>query len=220
MNRPLMQHGVGQLEQLFAASKADAKVLKQLENELRYRQVPRAVALLAEVQSALYSQPAKESSPLSTGGKTDAPPKSEILRPPPVQPPLWTLPANSSGETPKKQPELSRAPGKSAGQPFPSVLSPASAPASATGRKPASQREPSPAPMVTLTEAYNLFKATSTSSWESIEQVRRLAVQASSPTRLTALAESQRISVREEAQKFNAAYEVLSRARLSSQAGS
>jgi len=54
MARPLMQHGVGQLEEMFAKGKADAKVLKQLENELQYRQVPRAVALLAEVQAAMY----------------------------------------------------------------------------------------------------------------------------------------------------------------------
>ena len=53
MPRPLMQHGVGQLEEMFAKGKADAKVLKQLEHELQYRQVPRAVALLAEVQAAM-----------------------------------------------------------------------------------------------------------------------------------------------------------------------
>jgi hypothetical protein len=53
MPRPLMQHGVGQLEALFAKSKSDSKVLKQLEHELEHRQVPRALALLAEVQSAV-----------------------------------------------------------------------------------------------------------------------------------------------------------------------
>jgi hypothetical protein len=41
MDRPLMQHGVGQLAELFAKSEADHKLLKQLEHELRYRQVPR-----------------------------------------------------------------------------------------------------------------------------------------------------------------------------------
>lgn len=53
MPRPLIQLGVGNLESLFAKSKADVKVLKQLEHELQYRQVPRAVALLAEVQAAM-----------------------------------------------------------------------------------------------------------------------------------------------------------------------
>ena len=31
MPRPLMQHGVGQLEEMFAKGKSDPKVLKQLE---------------------------------------------------------------------------------------------------------------------------------------------------------------------------------------------
>lgn len=53
MTRPLMQQGVGQLEELFAKSKADVKVLKQLEFELQFRQVPRAIALLAQVQDAM-----------------------------------------------------------------------------------------------------------------------------------------------------------------------
>ena len=71
MTRPLMQHGVGQLEELFSKSKADTKVLKQLEHELQYRQVPRAIALLAEVQAAMYggapaSPPATSPTPART----------------------------------------------------------------------------------------------------------------------------------------------------------
>ena len=54
MSRPLIQQGVGQLEEMFAKAKADPKLLKQLEHELQYRQVPRATALLAEVQTAMY----------------------------------------------------------------------------------------------------------------------------------------------------------------------
>ncbi len=71
MARPLMQHGVGQLEEMFAKGKADPKVLKQLENELQYRQVPRAIALLAEVQAA-------------TCGGTPAAPQVATVPAPPV----------------------------------------------------------------------------------------------------------------------------------------
>lgn len=53
MPRPLKQLGVGQLEELFARSKTDPKALKHLADELQYRQVPRAVALLTEVQAAM-----------------------------------------------------------------------------------------------------------------------------------------------------------------------
>lgn len=54
MARPLKQHGVGQLEEMFARGKADVTVLRKLDNELQYRQVPRAVALLAEVHAAIH----------------------------------------------------------------------------------------------------------------------------------------------------------------------
>lgn len=56
MPRPLIQHGVGQLEEMFVKGNADLKVLKRLENELQHRQVPRTVALLTEVQAAMYGE--------------------------------------------------------------------------------------------------------------------------------------------------------------------
>lgn len=70
MPRPLIQHGVAQLEEMFANGKADAKLLKQLERELQYRQVPRAVTLLAKVQTAMCgmgaaSPPARPTVPIS-----------------------------------------------------------------------------------------------------------------------------------------------------------
>ncbi len=51
--RPLMQHGVAVLEALFEKSRSDNKALKQLENELKFRDVPRARALLVKVQQLL-----------------------------------------------------------------------------------------------------------------------------------------------------------------------
>lgn len=80
MSRPLMQHGVGQLEQMFAQATADPRVLKQLEHELQYRQVPRAVALLAEVQAAMY-------------GGTPATPPVTAPASAPEQPSLWERPS-------------------------------------------------------------------------------------------------------------------------------
>jgi hypothetical protein len=78
MPRPLMQHGVGQLEALFASSKANLKALKQLEHELQFRQVPRALALLERVQAAI-----------PTAGTAPAP----VTPVPPVkQPDLWSQP--------------------------------------------------------------------------------------------------------------------------------
>lgn len=52
MLRPFFHSTIGQLEELFAKSKNDCKALRQLEDELQHRQVPRAVSLLEEVKAA------------------------------------------------------------------------------------------------------------------------------------------------------------------------
>ncbi len=53
MARPLIQCGISDLERTFAESSQDAKTLRILKQELGFRQVPRAVALLAKVNLAL-----------------------------------------------------------------------------------------------------------------------------------------------------------------------
>ncbi len=90
MARPLMQHGVGQLEEMFAKGRVDPKVLKQLENELQYRQVPRAVALLTEVQGAMYSgSPTRPAAPVAPStSPTTMPLFSPIPQPEPVARPV------------------------------------------------------------------------------------------------------------------------------------
>lgn len=52
MTRPLMRQGIAQLEALYSASATDLKSLKQLQHELKFRQVPRAVSLLEKVEKA------------------------------------------------------------------------------------------------------------------------------------------------------------------------
>lgn len=74
MSRPLIQRGVGDLEALFAHSKTDISALEQLEHELQHRQMPRAVALLAEVRAAIDS-----ASRGSTSTKEDAAPQQKGL---------------------------------------------------------------------------------------------------------------------------------------------
>lgn len=190
MARPLMQHGVEQLEELFEKSKTDAKVLKQLEHELQYRQVPRAVALLAEVQAAMYGlTPAAAPAPaLKAPAKVAAPPP---------QPSLWDV----------SPPPAIRAPA-----PSPTAVAALAAVRSAAVPTPARAATP-PAPVVPLDDANKLLKATPGSTWESIEQTRRLLVLASHPEKLKGLAEARRSQVLAEASRVNAAYAVLSRAR-------
>jgi len=85
MVRPLINKGVGQLEELFVKSSADQSVLKQLEHELQNRQMPRAVALLAKVQAAIHSSdpaPAPTVATPSQKSLWDAAPRP-TSRPPP-----------------------------------------------------------------------------------------------------------------------------------------
>lgn len=189
MARPLMQHGVGQLEEMFAKSRADQRVLKQLEHELQYRQVPRALALLAEVQAAMYGlSPA----PAPTSAiKSPAPPPATA-----PQPSLWDAPA------PAARPAAPTPPAVAASV----ALRPAVAGAPARPATP-------PSPVMPLDDAYKLLKATPGSTWEFIEQTRRLLVQASHPEKARTLPEARRSQALAEAKRVNEAYAALSLAR-------
>lgn len=183
MPRPLMQHGVGQLEALFANSKANLKVLKQLEHELQFRQVPRALALLEQVQAAI---PAAGTAPA---------PVSTVATPA-KQPELWTQP-------PAVQPTT----------PPPSAQRPSAQPTAPVSR-PATVVVPRPGPSMTFDDACKVLNVSPTSPWSEVEQVRRKLVQPSHPERVASLTQERRDQVRAEALRVNAAYAVLSAARV------
>ena len=62
-------------------------------------------------------------------------------------------------------------------------------------------------------EAYKMLKATPASTWDSIEQIRRLLIQQSHPSRVASLSAARRAQVQAEAKRVNAAYAVLGNAR-------
>jgi len=194
MARPLMQHGVGQLEEMFAGGKADAKVLKQLENELQYRQVPRAVALLAEVQAAMYGGTPAASQPATV----PAPPPARPPTPAPVsqQPDLWGRPA---------APPFVAAPPAA---PVRTVTPAAKPPEAASGAK-----APASPPAMPLDDAYKMLKASPSATWDSLEQTRRTLVQQSHPSRWKTMSTERRAQALAEAKRVNAAYAALSHAR-------
>ncbi len=188
MPRPLKQLGVSDLEAQFARSKTDVKVLKQLEHELQYRQVPRAVALLAEVQAAIYS--------------------ATSAAPVPVQPtPTPDLAAQQAG--------LWERPFTTATGPVAAPISvarpevPFKAPASPAVPKTSQSTQP----QIPVEHAYKLLKATAASTWVSIEQTRRQLVQQSHPAHLKAMNAERRSQALAEAKRVNAAYAALSQAR-------
>jgi hypothetical protein len=188
MSRPLMQLRVGDLEAMFARSKTDVKVLKQLEHELQYRQVPRAVALLAEVQAATYSAGPAAPAP--------EPPKS-APRPSPQQPGLWERPA-----TPLTGPVAA-----------PIAAPPPAEPIKAHSPPAAPKTLQAAQPTMLVEDAYKLLKTTAGSNWQSIEQTRRQLVLHSHPARLKLMSPERRLQALEDAKRVNAAYMALSRAR-------
>lgn len=186
MQRPLMQHGVGQLEQMFAKAKADPKVLKQLEHELQYRQVPRAVALLAEVQAAMY------------GGTPATPPVAA----PPQQ--STTAPASAPAQSSlwERPPAAHLAATPPVAQPRPTSF-----------RPPVAMPQSPPLPTMPLEDACKVLKTTPGATWESIEQTRRLLVQQSHPSLLKPLSNERRAQALADARRANAAYATLQTAR-------
>jgi DnaJ-domain-containing protein 1 len=197
MTRPLARHGIAQLEELFAASLVDEKILKNLETELRYRQVPRAVSLLAQVQRALYSGP--------TAALSDAPriqrhgltvQKAATSDLATIGSPSMVLPYTSPGTV---------APLKVVTQPRGVTLD-FSPPRSA-------KLLDAQAPPLSVVAAYQVLKASPSSTWESIEQTRRQLVQLAQPDRVAALSTEARAEAQAVAKRANAAYALLRQAR-------
>lgn len=63
MTRPYIGKTIVELEAIFAARKADQNELKRLSEELKHRNVPRAVNLLAKVKAAKDGSNAEQESP-------------------------------------------------------------------------------------------------------------------------------------------------------------
>lgn len=200
MNRPLMQLGIGALEEMFEASKTDAKVLKQLENELLHRQMPRAVALQEQVQLAMKH--------LAT---SLLPSTQDEL---PLEPPAVPAPAPIP---PPPAPERI-APVVVVTVPVPQPVTPSASqqarpPAADHAVAPQARVERAPIPPVSLDDACKLLKVTLATPWQEVELARRKLVLLSHPRHVIGMPQERQEDVRIEARRINAAYAALSAAR-------
>ena len=196
MKRTLMQLGIGALEEMFETSKTDAKVLRQLENELLHRQVPRALALLERVQLAMM-RVASSALPRAQDELPREPPAAPASVP--VAPPL-ELPAPAvvvSAPVALPTPPSVQ----------PQVLQPAAAPMAPT------RVARAPIPAMSLDDACKLLKLTAGAPWQEVEQSRRKLVLLSHPSHVAGMVPERQEAVRDEARRVNAAYAVLSAAR-------
>ncbi len=197
MARPLMRHSIVELEQLFSIAKDDSKALKGLEDELKHRNVPRAVALLDQVQRSLRTS--KPSPKLPEVSQSVAKPSESSTN----------RKDSLRGEEPKWQPKI----GMATKVDPPTNPMPEEAPTGQPIRPSASlaqhvkpvERMPS----MSVDEAYKVLKATPGSTWEEIEQTRRQIVQLAHPEKVAGLGDDQRAHVQADANRVNAAYAVL-----------
>lgn len=186
MARPLIQCGIGDLERTFAESSQDAKILRTLKQELGFRQVPRAVALLSKVNLAL---------------KTLAPAVDSKAGKAPVIAPADSTDIPSTQNLDLFEEAVRAQDGIVASQPEPNQ---SSAVKQKSARKTAD---------ITAQAAYALLNANASSTWQSIEEKRQAIVRRSSPEFSSELDASQREQMMFEAERANSAYAVLLRER-------
>lgn len=200
MKRTLMQLGIGALEEMFSTSKTDAKVLRQLENELQHRQVPRAVALLDEVQLAMKR----------VASSMPRPAQDELPLAPPVAP--AAVPAHEAPVPERSAPEVAVTAPVSAPLP-PSVPEQASSSQPKLPSRPPARVAHAPIPAMSLDAACKLLKVTVASQWQEVELARRKLILLSHPRHVVGMPEERQEAVRTEARRVNAAYAALSTAR-------
>ena len=88
--RPFLRSTIVELEDLYAAKRTDADTLNALMAELQFRNVPRAIALLAKVKAALSGE-----TPLTPSAQPElfTPSSLPLASPlPPPQPPAGIFP--------------------------------------------------------------------------------------------------------------------------------
>lgn len=211
--RPLIQNGIGALEAMFGESPADAKVLRSLQDELKHRQVPRAIALLQKVEKALKSDTVPEANAELERMSPARARLTEILQrhrslAADKQPALWAENDNDAPGVPATS--ASAVPAKTA----PSASAPAGPErvlVSPQAEKPSLETE---TPNMSVSEAYQRLQATMGTNWETLEETRQRIVQQSHPENLAKVSEKKRIELVTEAKRANLAYEVIRKERI------
>lgn len=196
MTRALARKGVEELEAFFEKSKSDLPALKNLINELAYRNTPRAAALMDKAQQVMKFVENHRKKVAST---TAAPVETRDLigTPTPSQVGFeFEVPVFAPAEVSIEQPTPAA---HMISQPLPVVLT-------ALSKEPVSIE-------MTVEQAYHILKVTPATSWDAIEFSRRQLVARSQPDRIAKLEPAKRKALQDEAQVVNIAYKTLLHSR-------
>jgi hypothetical protein len=183
--RPLMQLGIGDLEDIFERQGKNFAMLSRLKQELSHRQVPRAIALLERVQkaeAALRNMDAHRldaQAPRSTLRLTPGTPETAPAQAPTQETPWQPVPTPVLVAAPSQQDLLAGfgqpTPGSSSKEPASGTVAQTTAP-----KKPVTA-EPEAIPQLALEDAYRILKVAAGDAWEKVENARRKIVLKSSP---------------------------------------
>ena len=168
-------------------------MLRQLEHELQFRQVPRALMLLEQVQQAQAS--ASTATGRATAAGSPGLPMAATEQLSLLETSTFVRASRVRDHTAVSGAQL-----------------PVSPPMSAFPQRSAQR----PAPTMTLDAAHRLLKVPPGAPWEAVELARRKAVQPSSPLTKGVPAD-QRATFLASARQTNAAYAVLAAARITQQ---
>jgi hypothetical protein len=187
MTRPLARLGIDELEALFETGKHDLPALKRLIDELTYRNVPRAIALLDKTQKVLKFVEAHRKE--SVSGTAPARGAQDLAgSTSPTQNGFeFDVPIFAPTKLPRRPPNIARIEAISSPEPIPITMS--------------------------AEQAYRILKATSATSWDAIEFSRRQLVARAQPDRVAKLESAKRKALLDEAREANIAYKVLLQAR-------
>lgn len=188
MRRPYISYKILQLEELFASKKDNTTVLRNLQAELRHRNVPRALGLLEQVERVL-------STLHSPGPDTVAVAKQSEQG---TQPDLWGRRQGTSAPEKLTLPPIRIQPDDEGAGHYLNEAASMSRPSKMGGGL-----------AVSVEDAYRLLKVAATSKWETVELARRTIVQAAHPDAIAKLPSDRQEQLKRAAERANAAYLVL-----------
>lgn len=184
--RPLMQLGIGDLEEVFEKQAKNFATLARLKYELSHRQVPRAVALLERVNEAEALLRALDSQNLTPRKRRTTPrlnPQVTITALDSA-PELKELGLVSSGNLSSPPEQIDLLTGV-----LPPTATPTSGQVSATSpstnvtpiKKDVTTSDSEALPQLALEDACRILKVVASDPWEKVEAARRRIVIKSSP---------------------------------------
>jgi hypothetical protein len=217
--RPLMQLGIGDLEDIFEKQGKNPTTLARLKHELSHRQVPRALALLERIHKAealLEDLDSHRPGPSALSGTLRL-----TNRPPAAAPSASPMPETSGpahaavglSAIPEQQDLLRGLPPPIEARPTKMLETVSPLPDVAPLKKSTTPTEPVALPQLAIEDACRILKVALGDVWEKVEASRRQVVLKSSPLATKGLASAQAQKLQAEAQLANDAAIVIAARR-------